>query len=327
MRDAAGASAVEPAPPSPTTAVVAEVPELPPPVLEPHQRRRSRRALFRGRERRARAAAAARRTTCGSASSRATRCPTSTVRWSRNGSSGTRRGPTTSRAWSIAAAATSTTSSPRSRSAACRLEIALLPMIESAYNPNAMSIARASGIWQFMPSTGKHYGLDAELLVRLAARRARRDRQGARLPAPSCTATSTTGSWRSPATTGAKATSGAAIARNKAKGLPTDYESLAMPAETRNYLPKLQAVKNIVRDPEKYGARARRHPRRAVLHRRQDRRARWTPSAPPRSPSCRSRSSCALNPQHNRPVIAGADEHVDPAADRQRRDLRRQARS
>ena len=44
-----------------------------------------------------------------------------------------------------------------------------------------------------------------------------------------------------------------AIAKNKAKGLPTDYESLKMPAETENYLPKLQAVKNIVRDPEKFG--------------------------------------------------------------------------
>ncbi|HVN35432.1 MAG TPA: transglycosylase SLT domain-containing protein, partial [Casimicrobiaceae bacterium] len=39
------------------------------------------------------------------------------------------------------------------------LEIALLPMIESAYNPNALSVARASGIWQFTPSTGTHYGL------------------------------------------------------------------------------------------------------------------------------------------------------------------------
>ena len=39
------------------------------------------------------------------------------------------------------------------------LEIALLPMVESAYNPTAMSVSRASGIWQFMPSTGTHYGL------------------------------------------------------------------------------------------------------------------------------------------------------------------------
>jgi membrane-bound lytic murein transglycosylase D len=44
-----------------------------------------------------------------------------------------------------------------------------------------------------------------------------------------------------------------AIARNRARGRPTDYESLRMPAETRNYLPKLQAVKNIVADPERFG--------------------------------------------------------------------------
>src|SRR6185503_6343034 len=46
---------------------------------------------------------------------------------------------------------------------------------------------------------------------------------------------------------------GRAIAKNQAKGLPTDYESLTMPAETRNYLPKLQAVKNIVANPQAYG--------------------------------------------------------------------------
>ena len=50
------------------------------------------------------------------------------------------------------------------------LEVALLPMVESAFNPNAMSVGRASGIWQFMPSTGYAQLSQAELLVRLPAR-------------------------------------------------------------------------------------------------------------------------------------------------------------
>ena len=67
-----------------------------------------------------------------------------------------------------------------------------------------------------------------------------------------CTACSATGSWRWPRTTGARATQ-RAIARNQQAGLPTDYDSLRMPDETRNYYPKLQAVKNIVANPQAFG--------------------------------------------------------------------------
>ena len=63
------------------------------------------------------------------------------------------------------------------------LEIALLPIVESAFNPNAMSVSRASGIWQFMPSTGNVVRPQADVVVRFAARRRRRNERRARLPA------------------------------------------------------------------------------------------------------------------------------------------------
>ena len=59
-------------------------------------------------------------------------------------------------------------------------EIALLPMVESAYNPTAMSTSRASGIWQFIPSTGKHYGLTQDFWVDSRRDVLAGDRQGAR---------------------------------------------------------------------------------------------------------------------------------------------------
>ena len=115
-----------------------------------------------------------------------------------------------------------------------------------------MSSARAAGIWQFIPSTGKHYGLHQNFWVD-----SRRD-----VLAATDKALTYLGKlhgdfddWQLAlaAYNWGEGNVGRAIARNKAKGLPTSYESLSMPAETRNYLPKLQAVKNIVRDPEKYG--------------------------------------------------------------------------
>jgi membrane-bound lytic murein transglycosylase D len=131
-------------------------------------------------------------------------------------------------------------------------EIALLPVVESAYNPRALSPQKASGIWQFIPSTGKVYGLkqngwydgrqdvvsatDAALdyLERL------QDMFGSwelALAAYNC----------------GEGCVSRAIARNRARGLPTDYLSLDLPKETRNYVPRLLAVRNLVREPERYG--------------------------------------------------------------------------
>jgi membrane-bound lytic murein transglycosylase D len=131
-------------------------------------------------------------------------------------------------------------------------EIALLPMIESAYNPVAYSRAHASGIWQFIPSTGKDYGLrqnwwyDGRRDV-IAATTAALDYleklYGMFGDWPLALASY---NWGEGAV-------GRAIERNRAKGLPTDYQSLSVPAETRSYLPKLIAVKNIITNPAAYG--------------------------------------------------------------------------
>ena len=131
-------------------------------------------------------------------------------------------------------------------------EIALLPMIESAYNPQAYSRAHASGMWQFIPSTGKLYGLRQNFWYD-----GRRDVLAATGAALDYLEKlyALFGDWNLAlaAYNWGEGAVSRAIARNQAKGLPADYESLAMPAETRNYLPKLQAVKNIIANPEQYG--------------------------------------------------------------------------
>ena len=132
------------------------------------------------------------------------------------------------------------------------LEVALLPMIESAYNPEAYSRAHASGMWQFIPSTGRLYGLRQNFWYD-----GRRDIVAATGAALDYLEKlhGMFGDWELALASynwGEGAVS-RAIARNQAKGLPGDYESLAMPAETRNYLPKLQAVKNIVANPARFG--------------------------------------------------------------------------
>ncbi|HEX5804330.1 MAG TPA: LysM peptidoglycan-binding domain-containing protein [Azospira sp.] len=123
-------------------------------------------------------------------------------------------------------------------------ELAFLPMVESAYNPMAYSRAHASGLWQFIPSTGKNYNLKQNWWVD-----ERRDIVAATSAALDYLQTiyDMHGDWFLALASynwgeGAVAR---AIKKNEAKGLPTDYLSLSMPAETRNYVPKLQALKNI----------------------------------------------------------------------------------
>jgi membrane-bound lytic murein transglycosylase D len=131
-------------------------------------------------------------------------------------------------------------------------EIALLPFIESAYNPTALSTARASGIWQFMPSTGKLYGLRQDYWYD-----GRRDIVAATRAALDYLENlyDMFGSWDLALAAYNWGENGVtrAIAKNTAQGLPTDYQNLTMPTETRYYVPKLQAVKNIIAHPEKYG--------------------------------------------------------------------------
>jgi len=187
-------------------------------------------------------------------------------------------------------------------------EIALLPMVESAFNPVAMSTSRASGIWQFIPSTGKHYGLNQDFWMD-----SRRDVIAGTEKALTYLLKlhGDFDDWQL-ALAGYNWGEGnvaKAIARNKAKGLPANYESLAMPAETANYLPKLQAIKNIVRDPEKFGLVLADIPdapyfATVVTHRKMD--TKFAADLAEMS----LEDFLALNPQHNRPVIAGADEQT-----------------
>jgi membrane-bound lytic murein transglycosylase D len=130
-------------------------------------------------------------------------------------------------------------------------ELALLPFIESAFNPQAMSSAKASGMWQFMPATGRHFELTQNIFRDdrrdvLASTRAALDYLS-RLH-------QMFGDWHLAlaAYNWGEGNVQRAIARNQKKGLPTDYASLRMPNETQYYVPKLQAVKNLVARPEAF---------------------------------------------------------------------------
>ena len=131
-------------------------------------------------------------------------------------------------------------------------EIALLPMIESAYNPSAYSRSHAAGMWQFIPSTGKIYGLRQNFWYD-----GRRDVLAATGAALDYLQKlhDQFGDWNLAlaAYNWGEGAVSRAVARNQARGLPANYENLAMPLETRKYVPKLQAVKNIVSNPRRYG--------------------------------------------------------------------------
>lgn len=127
-------------------------------------------------------------------------------------------------------------------------ELALLPMVESAYNPMALSRSKASGLWQFIPSTGKHFNLDQNWW-----KDERRDILASTNAALDYLQTiyEMHGDWHLALASynWGEGAVGRAIAKNQAQGLPTDYLSLTMPSETKNYVPKLQALKNIFRNP------------------------------------------------------------------------------
>jgi len=131
-------------------------------------------------------------------------------------------------------------------------EVALLPMVESAFNPMAYSRSHGSGLWQFIPSTGKRHQLsqnwwaDARRDV-IASTDAALDYLQALYELH--------GDWHLALASYNFGENGVAraIRRNEARGLPTDYQSLKMPLETRGYVPKLQALKNIISNPQAFG--------------------------------------------------------------------------
>lgn len=128
-------------------------------------------------------------------------------------------------------------------------EIALLPMVESSYNPLAYSRAHASGLWQFIPSTGRNYNLTQDSWVD-----ERRDVIASTNAALDYLQTiyEMHGDWHLALASynWGEGAVGRAVKRNREAGLPTEYSELRMPDETRNYIPKLQAIKNIVAEPE-----------------------------------------------------------------------------
>lgn len=133
-------------------------------------------------------------------------------------------------------------------------ELALLPVIESAFNPQALSTADAAGIWQFVPGTGRDFNLQQNMF---------KDERRGVLASTDAALTylqrlyTMFGDWQLAlaAYNWGEGNVQKAIQKNRALGKPTDFESLAelMPAETRNYVPKLQAVKNIIANPAQYG--------------------------------------------------------------------------
>jgi membrane-bound lytic murein transglycosylase D len=188
------------------------------------------------------------------------------------------------------------------------MEIALLPVIESAFTPRAMSRAKASGIWQFIPSTGKSYGLKQDWW---------RDNRNDVVQATDAALTylqrlhQMFGNWELAlaAYNCGEGCVGRAIAANQKRGLPTDYLHLKLPPETRNYVPKLIAVKNIVLAPASYGIELDSVPDQPYF---------TVVPAPERIDvkvaaklaGMSEEEFVALNPAHNRPVAVGGTQGI-----------------
>lgn len=131
-------------------------------------------------------------------------------------------------------------------------ELALLPIVESAYNPFALSRSQAAGLWQFIPSTGRFLKMEINDVYD-----ARRD---------IITSTETAldylvflrdhyqGDWHKAlaAYNAGWGTIDRAVAKNSATGRPTDYWNLDVPAETRAYVPKFLALVQLSKQPHKY---------------------------------------------------------------------------
>ncbi len=188
------------------------------------------------------------------------------------------------------------------------MELALLPMIESAYNPKAESSAKAAGMWQFIPDTGKRYGLERTWWYD-----GRRDVVAATQAALDYLEElhGMFGDWQLALASynwGENAVA-RAIAKNQAAGLPTDFNSLRMPNETRDYVPKLLAIRNIVQNPAAYGIQLNDIPNRAY----------FATVSPDRHMDVKVAAELAetpvqellrLNPGFIRPVIAHKDERL-----------------
>ncbi len=133
------------------------------------------------------------------------------------------------------------------------LELALLPVVESAYNPRAYSVAGAAGLWQFMPFTGKQYGLKQDWWYE--GRRDIIESTDAALRHLQDLGVAFDNDWHLALAAYNAGMYGVkrAIRKNVKRNKPTDYSSLDLRLETRHFVPKLIAVRNIIADPEAFG--------------------------------------------------------------------------
>jgi membrane-bound lytic murein transglycosylase D len=185
-------------------------------------------------------------------------------------------------------------------------ELALLPVIESEFNPQAYSRAKAAGMWQFIPSTGRAYNLKQN-----AFRDERRDVVASTNAALSYLQQlhERFGDWQLAlaAYNWGEGSVQKAINRARAAGKPIDYNRLSayMPAETRHYYPKLQAVKNIIAAPAQYGIRlpvVENQPYFTSVKKTRDIDVKLAAELA----EMPLEEFKALNPQFNRPVITGS---------------------
>ncbi|MBL0167534.1 MAG: LysM peptidoglycan-binding domain-containing protein [Propionivibrio sp.] len=192
------------------------------------------------------------------------------------------------------------------------MELALLPMVESAYNPMAYSRAKASGLWQFIPATGKRYNLDQNWW-----KDERRDILASTTAALDYLQSiyDMHGDWHLALASynWGEGAVGRAVNKNVVLGLPTDYLSLTMPGETRNYVPKLQALKNIFSNPALLiELRIPRIPNRPYFG-TVTKTSNIDVKVAARLADMPVQEFVALNPAHNRPVIKSETPMVIPA--------------
>ena len=191
-------------------------------------------------------------------------------------------------------------------------EIVLLPIIESAFNPQAYSRANASGMWQFIPSTGKSFGLKQDWLSD-HRRDVLRSTDAALDYLQKLHGMFNSWELAFAAYNCGEGCVGRAIMANQRKGLPIDFMSLNLPNETRSYVPKLIAVKNIILSPATYGIELN-----SVLNQPY-----FIKVAAPDKIDVKLAASlaempeadfAALNPAFNKPVAANMDYFLVPTA-------------
>jgi membrane-bound lytic murein transglycosylase D len=184
-------------------------------------------------------------------------------------------------------------------------ELALLPFIESAFNPQAFSTAKAAGMWQFIPSTGRDFNLKQNMF---------KDERRDVIASTDAALTylqklyGMFGDWQLAlaAYNWGEGSVQRAIKKAQAAGHATDFNSLSayMPAETRNYVPKLQAVKNIIAAPGNYGItlpKVDNQPYFVTINKTRD----IDVKVAAQLAELPMEEFKALNPQFNRPVITG----------------------